>query len=162
MELTIINQTLLCFLHALKALNFNSSRSLLGNLHTVCMLCNKRLKLYARLQVCRDSEYNFLQIYLQYSFNNYISLKIMNDRVYIVSHRYFFLFFKVNYVLPSDVFVSVLQSLLDHDLLTVRRKALDLLSTKLQQLNAASLQPHEVCKTNFSPPHSLGRWGVFP
>ena len=52
----------------------------------------------------------------------------------------------MNYLLPTDSLLEVVGSLVTHDLLSVRRKALDLLITKLQQL-----EPDSVRKSDVSP-----------
>ena len=53
----------------------------------------------------------------------------------------------MNYLLPTDSLLEVVGSLVTHDLLSIRRKALDLLATKLQQLEPDSLRKSDVSFT---------------
>ena len=51
---------------------------------------------------------------------------------------------KVNYLLPSGVFIEVSSSLMQHELLSVRRKALELFNNKLHQIDVDTLPDDQV------------------
>ncbi len=59
-------------------------------------------------------------------------------------HCVFFSAFQVNYLLPTDSLLEVVGSLVTHELVSLRRKALELLANKLQQLEPDSLSREEV------------------
>ena len=51
---------------------------------------------------------------------------------------------KINFLIPTPIFVEMIASLLGDQHLTVRKKSLELLSHKLQQLDAAKLTDKQV------------------
>jgi U3 small nucleolar RNA-associated protein 10 len=62
-----------------------------------------------------------------------------------------FLFVQVNALLPSTMFVFVIKGLLNHRLPTVRRKAMELLNTRLYQTSFFTACNHEALYSLLTP-----------
>ena len=56
----------------------------------------------------------------------------------------YFILCQVNYLLSTDVMLNLVGHLVEDPVMSTRRKALDLLSGKLQQLQPQQLTPKEV------------------
>ena len=62
---------------------------------------------------------------------------------FILSSQLFYLL-QINVVVPTTMFVEVVSSLMTHQQVSVRKKSVDLLAVKLQQISAKDLQKKEV------------------
>ncbi|KAK2151444.1 hypothetical protein NP493_2621g00003 [Ridgeia piscesae] len=66
-------------------------------------------------------------------------------------HKVYDILDKVNYLLPTSVFLEVVSTLMQHSLVGVRRKALELLNRRLQQLQPSELSNTEVGLVQLQP-----------